>query len=381
MKSIGRRARALAAVGILVLAAGCSSRANEAMRLLTDIAAMNGSSDLEAQTPEPVRETVRIAVEDGTIDADVYRLPTGTAAAMVLVPGAAEAGRRDSRLVALARSLSRVEFLVVVPELSGLRDLEVGSGNVDEIVSVVEWSSAGGGGARPGPVAIGAFSYAVGPVLMAATDPEIADDISVLVSVGGYHDIERVVAFATTGYFRAEGEWRHLEPNPRARWAFLASNARRLENESDRATLRAIASRKIADPQAAVDELAAGLGPCGRAVYALLTNDDPRQVPELIDALPASIRAEMRALDPSSHDLSDLQAEALLIHGRSDTVTPYTESLHLDEALPPEQASLYLVDGLFHVDVDFSLADKLTLWDAAIALLAARDRIAREASP
>jgi len=50
----------------------------------------------------------------------------------------------------------------------------------------------------------------------------------------------------------------------------------------------------------------------------------------------------------------------------------------LDAARPEDQASLYLVDGLLHVDVDFSLGDRLKLWNAGIRLLEQRDRLAEE---
>jgi len=366
------------AVLFAVLLAGCSERASEAMRLLEDISARGGPSTLKEKTRAPERRTLAIPAAGATLAADLYTSPAGSHATLILVPGAAKAGKDDPRLVALANSLARVRFAVVVPELSGIREYRVGSADVRELVAVAAWLRDRPDIAPGTKAGMAAISYAVGPMLIAALDEAVRRDIGFLVSVGGYYDIRHLVTFVTTGYFREDGEWQHIEPQPLARWAFLASNAHRLQNEADRERLTRIARRKLDDPNAPVEDIAARLGPSGRAVYDLLTNDDHERVPALIAELPETIRAEMRALDPSGHDLDELAADVILIHGRGDRVIPYTESVLLDAALPEDQASLYLVDGLFHVDVDFSLGDRLKLWNAGIRLLEQRDRLAEE---
>jgi fermentation-respiration switch protein FrsA (DUF1100 family) len=114
---------------------------------------------------------------------------------------------------------------------------------------------------------------------------------------------------------------------------------------------------------------------------ALVNNTDRTRVPELIAALPPAIRADMAALDPASADLESLSARLLLVHGTDDSVVPYSESLDLARRLGPARASLTVVDGLWHVDPNFSLADRLALWDMAIELLELRDAIPPEDTP
>ena len=108
-------------------------------------------------------------------------------------------------------------------------------------------------------------------------------------------------------------------------------------------------------------------------MLALADNTDREKVPALVAALPAAIRDDMAALDPSSAYLEDAAAHLILIHGRDDTIIPYSESVDLERRLGRDRSSLYLVDGLWHVDADFSLQDKWVLWDAAIELLEIRD--------
>ena len=54
-------------------------------------------------------------------EGDLYLPASQARAAMVLVPGAAVLGRDEPRLQALARSLARAGFAVLVPELPEVR--------------------------------------------------------------------------------------------------------------------------------------------------------------------------------------------------------------------------------------------------------------------
>lgn len=355
-------------VVVCVLLAACSPRANEAMRLLSDVAAGAGPSRLKETTPAPERSAVAYGARNG----DLYRSPEGSLAALVLVPGLARAGKDDPRLVAFAESLARVRFAVLVPDMAGLRALEVRPRDADEIADAVAWLAGEPALARRATVGVVAISYAAGPALIAAVKPRIRERVGFVLAVGGYHDIENMITFFTTGAFRVDGAWRRLEPNAYGKWVFVKSNAQRLENTADRARLAAIAEAKLDDLGAPIDDLAAALGPDGRAVLALASNTERSQVPALIAALPEAIRGDMAALDPAAADLEALAARLILVHGRDDTIIPYSESVDLARRLGP-RASLYLVDGLWHVDADFSLSDKLVLWDAAIELLELRD--------
>lgn len=124
-----------------------------------------------------------------------------------------------------------------------------------------------------------------------------------------------------------------------------------------------------------LDDLAARLGPEGRRVFAFITNRDPLQVQQLVSALPAGIREDIEALNPALRDLFHLKARLVLIHGYDDDIIPYTESVALARAVPKGQARLFLVRGLFHVDIRPGLPSRWRLWRAIGALLAERERV------
>ena len=274
---------------------------------------------------------------------------------------------------------SRVaRFQVLVPDIRNLRQLEVRADDATEIADAVRYltapSSESPAGETNGTVGIFAISYAVGPAILAALEPGVREQVGFVVGIGGYYDLEAVIAFFTTGYFRdpEDGTWRDVEPNRYGKWVFVRNNARRLSEPGDRNTLAAMAQRKIADPDAEIADLARSLGAEGRAVYDLLRNDDPASVPELIARLPDPIRSEIRALSLRERDLSHLSAQVILIHGRDDVIIPYSESVALSVAAP--RSEVYLVSQLAHVALNLSgLWDALKLWYATYRVLDLRD--------
>jgi pimeloyl-ACP methyl ester carboxylesterase len=117
-------------------------------------------------------------------------------------------------------------------------------------------------------------------------------------------------------------------------------------------------------------------------VHALFVNRDPDRVPALIADLPSGLGDEIAALDLSRRRLARLHAPLILIHGHSDPLVPYTESLALARAAGPAGAHLYLLDGLDHVDIGVpGLGDLATLLHATYRILSERDAAPRPAGP
>ena len=375
--------RFLAFLALASLVACAPARGLEAWRLLNDLSAGTGPSALKEATLTPRRAAISYRVEGRARTADLYLPAEPAEAALVLVPGAAPEGKDDPRLVATAQSLARVRFLVLVPEIPNLRALKVRPEDAHAIADALRHLAMRDDvpGERFGLVAI---SYAAGPAVLAALEPDVRARVRFLAAIGGYYDIEALVTFFTTGHYRAgpDGPWLSATPNPYGRWIFLRSNAERMESPRDRALLNAMAQRKLDDLTAPVDDLVARLGPEGHSVHALLTNTDPEAVPSLIAKLPSAIQDDLRALDLKTRDLSGLRAEAILIHGRDDAVISFTESQSLAAAIGPGRAKLVLVDNLAHVDLGpAGLTDSVRLWRAAYRILTLRDQDAAGPAP
>lgn len=306
---------------------------------------------------------------------DIYEPGEPALAGLVLVPGATPAGKDDRALVAFAQSLARVRFRVLAPEIPGLRRLRLGP---EDIGPVAEAVRALGDRMRAGqPLGLLAVSYAAGPAAAALLEPGVSERVDFTVLIGGYHDIEAVLTFIGTGYWRdgPARPWRHRKPLTPGKWVFMLSNAERLESAQDRALLTEIARRRLRDREADTGDLEARLGDEGRTVLALLSNPDPDHVPALIAALPQAIRADLARLDPRRLPLGALKSRFVLIHGIGDRFIPESESRAFARALFPGQADLYLAGGLNHVTPEpLGILDGLTLLRAANRVLELRDR-------
>ncbi len=361
---------------VLAVAACSPSRVVESADVLADLGAGAGPSRLKRTTPAPHRSSVIYRAADRSYAGDIYRPGDGGAAALVLVPGVARAGKDDKRLVAFANTLARAGFTVLVPDIENLRALKVKSTDVRGIADAVRHLTAG----RKSRVGVVAISYAAGPAVLAALQDDIRCRVGFVLAIGGYYDRLTILTYLTTGYYRErpEGPWRKGRRDPYGMWVSLLSYADVLAEAADRDALEEIVRRRVRNLNADVGDLRARLGPDGQAVYALVANRDPHRVPRLIAALPEAVRRELAALDLKGRDFSGFAARLILIHGRDDAVIPYSESAALAAAVPEGRAALYLVDSLAHVDLGpTGIADTLILWRAIYRLLEERDALSK----
>jgi pimeloyl-ACP methyl ester carboxylesterase len=373
LKTVSRRPLDLVAALILVVAMplwGCSpQRMMEAGGILREVAAI---PDLSREQPE--RRIVTFGTEGRQHEGDLYVLREPSKAGIIMVPGVAPAGREDSRLVAFAGTFARAHFEVLVPDVEGMRQARVSAADARVLADAVRFMAERN---SERPLGMAALSFALGPSVLALLEPGIEQHTDFILAIGGYYDLEQALTYFTTGYYRLSPDepWRRRELNGRAKWAFVLANADRIEDRRDEEILQHMAKRKITNPAADVSDLTRRLGPEGRSVYALMTNDEPERVADLVEALPTAVRAEIRALDLSRRPIETLDVEFILIHGRDDPVIPFTQSVTFAETMEPGRAHLYLIDNLDHVNPESaSLMDSLKMVQAVYRLLSIRDR-------
>lgn len=364
----------LAAAIAAAVVSGAAQRAYETVGLLIDLSRLGQPGARTTQAM--MRAPLSYDVDGRNYQADVYRPLTAPRMAIVLLPGAAPAGKDDPRLVEFAAWLASARFVVLVPDIVRLRHLELRADIIPQVVDTLRYVSETTNLAPQEKTGIAAFSVAAGPALLAALAPEVRDRVAFVLSVGGYHDLLATLTFSITGYFKANGQWQHRVPQDLGKWVFVLSNADALPDRSDRELLARMAKRRLADQDPSA--LAPRLGHDGQAVYRFITNTDPEKSRALFAALPPAITAEARELSPSTQDLSALRARVILVHGRDDSIIPYTESVALAHALPSVQHVLVLVSGLFHVDLKPTLVDGWQLGRAIYTVLAERDRVYAE---
>lgn len=362
----------------LILLAGCAPvRHYEAALVLQDIAAAQGASRLKQTTAAPLRQSIAYTVEGRERRGDLYlpaqlpgttlpvNLPTNIHAAIVAVPGAVPLGKDDPRLVAFATTLARAGFAVLAPDLAGFRQLSVRPADTREIADAFSYLARRTDLAPEGRAGLFAFSYAVGPAILATLEPDIRDRVRFVVGLGGYHDLPRAMRFFTTGWFEHDGQWQRMTPDDTGKMVLLYASLPYLQNDGDRVIFDRMVAERMTDSTADLSPLAADLSRDAQAVYALAANTDPARFAELLAQLPAAMRADMERLNLARYDLKPLQARLILVHGRNDNLIPWPETPALAAAAPEGLASVFLIHRVLgHVDLKFSNLFSWRFWSA-----------------
>ena len=395
----GWLAHALAFALVATLAGCAPARHYEALRVLQDFASGAADSRLKRTTPEPLRQPLAYTVAGRAHRADLYlpaalegcvapdqaSAPHCPRAAIVAVPGAVPQGKDDPRMVAFATTLARAGFAVMVPDLAGYRQLRIRPADALEIADAFAWVSRRPQLAPDGRAGMFAFSYSVGPAVLAALQDDIREQVRFVVGLGGYYDLPRAMLFFTTGWFEHEGAWQHITPDDTGRMVLAYSSLDYLAPAPDRAVFDRMVAQRLRDPRADLAPLAAALSAGAQAVYALAVNNDPARFDDLFARLPPAMREDIARLDLARHDLAPLRARLILVHGLNDNLIPWPQSRALAAAAPARQARVFLIRSVLgHVDLGVSdllswrfwreeLPDLLRLWRVIDLLLAERE--------
>ena len=268
--------------------------------------------------------------------------------AVVFVNGATAQGRHEPHVVRLGDGLARAGYLVVVPDLPGLRRGQITLGTEAALVAVAR-RVAGERAARGGRVGFLGVSVGASLALLAAERTSLSGHIAAVAGLAPYTDLEQMVRLATTGTYLRDGRPVRYRTGSFLGLALARSLVASMPASGEQRTLL---SRLRAIPDNAADPLA-GLrrspadrtGPVG-AVVALLANRDPRRFDPLWAALPRRLRRAARQLSPLSA-AARLRVPVYLASSAHDEYFPPSQSEALAARAP--DASVMITGTLSHV--------------------------------
>jgi pimeloyl-ACP methyl ester carboxylesterase len=247
--------------------------------------------------------------------------------ALVFVNGATREGRHHPQVQRLARGLARAGFLVIVPELPGLRLGEITPATTAATVRVAE-ATADRRDARGGRVALYGVSVGASLALLAAEIEPLASRVRVVGGEAPWVDLKRIVRLATTGHY----DGGRYETDPYALLAIGRSLAAGLPAGSGRLRLLAELEAVPDDAPDPVSSLSpAGYAGGARALVELLLNREPARFEELYAELPSRVRAAVRSLSPLAQ-ARRLAAPVELASSPHDSYFPPAESRALARA-------------------------------------------------
>jgi pimeloyl-ACP methyl ester carboxylesterase len=272
--------------------------------------------------------------------------------AVFFVNGVVTQGRRLPEVRRLAEGLGRAGYLVVVPDLPGLRRGEIRPETVHETLEVARAVSERPD-ARGGKVGLIGVSTGATLALLAAEKEDLDGRVSIVAGVAPYTDVKTLLCIATTGYYRKNGRLVPYEADPFLPGVTTQSLVSMLPPSEDRDTLL--------DELEEVDRLRPefltdlrGMGAEARSVAELLANEDPRRFDELYAGLPDGVRADLKELSPLAGD-GRVSAPVEMISGPQDKYFPLSETYAVRRIAP--QARISVTEALDHVEPTPSFRD------------------------
>ena len=288
---------------------------------------------------------------------------------LVIGHGVHYKGIEEPRLVRFSSELANAGAVVLTPELSDLADYRVTRSGADVLgESVRSLSERCPAGSKVGLLG---FSFAGGLALLAALDARVSDHLAYVASVGGYHDLRRVLAFLLTDTvqtlqgpterraheyglvvllyqylpsFVPEEDLPYMRPAIRA-WL-----------EEDRSRAWALASRATTEKS--------------ERVFTALATRETGAIREAMTRVLSSETDALRALSPAGR-LNEIRVPVYLLHGTGDSVIPPEETAWADKELGERPHRALITPLIEHVELDanFRIGDALDLVDFMASLI------------
>jgi pimeloyl-ACP methyl ester carboxylesterase len=277
--------------------------------------------------------------------------------ALLFVNGTTPEGRELPEVQNLARGLARAGYLVVVPDLPGLRADEITEETVSSTLEATQ-ATAKHPDARDGQVGLIGISTGATLALLAGENPEVGERVSVVSGMAPYTDIRTVLSIATTGYYKEGESYVPYKADPFLSYVLARSLVAALPSGEDQDTLRAElkeVDRLDPEPLSRLrDRSTDDLGPEARSVIELLANEEKERFEWLYAALPPEIRARMDRLSPLA-GTERLAAPVELASGPVDKYFPVTESFALARIASNQRVTV--TEALGHSYLDPSLSE------------------------
>src|SRR5215213_3829677 len=309
----------------------------------------------EAMGGEPGFEDVPVAGNPSLV---VRPAGDGPWPAIFLVNGAVREGRKLPEVRNLAEGFARAGYLVVVPDLPGLREARI-TPQTAEATTQVAREISGRPDVEDGQVALVGVSTGATLALLAAEDPALRGKVSLIAGVAPYSNIKTVLSVATTGHYRRpDGELVRYQATPFLSYVVARSLVATLPSGEDKRTLSTELEKVGRESPHPLSGLRSrqmdDLGPDARSVVRLLANRDPKRFDALYAALPDQVRHDLEELSPLA-GTGRIRVPVELAAGPHDKYFPPSQSYGLVRIAPERRVTL--TGALDHAKLNFSPED------------------------
>jgi len=282
---------------------------------------------------EPVRRTqMTISSASGPVYVDVYAPTTaappipGTRGGLIMIPGIGD-NRNVPQLVNLSLAFAHEGLVVMNMTTTTLAHYGLSAQDSDGVVQVfrvlAHWP-----GVSAHRIGLVGFSGG-GPIIcFAAADPRIRDQVAFVALFGSYFNATSLLRAVGRRALTVDGRTQVWQPNPFP-IQVLANVISETLPPAEGSRLQS-AFTPGGKPLTAQD--LARFSPGTVAAYHLLAGDEPDQVDANLAALPSQAHTLLDELSVN-RVIDQIHAPIYLLHDRSDTSVPFTESRDFAAAL------------------------------------------------
>jgi len=159
---------------------------SDAVIAAEDIIAGGRASCRKEITAAPETRNISYQAGNRRYEASLFVPREAAAGSIATISGLHKDGRDQQQVKNLGRTLARLGFTVLVPELVELRRLEVVPTNIDDIADAVMFLRDSGDFDFGHGIGIIGISYGTGPAVLAGARTDVAADVDFVMTLGGY---------------------------------------------------------------------------------------------------------------------------------------------------------------------------------------------------
>jgi dienelactone hydrolase len=320
------RRRMLGGLAVLAVAgAFAAAPVGRRLRAYEFLTALSGGSGGAAG--EITEKNLTIPGRSGPIRARLYRrADVERGPGIVVAHGVHYRGIDERRLVPFARELARAGRVVLTPELSDLADYRLTRQGVSVIEDATFYLSEQQALVSEPRVALMGFSFAGGLALAAAGKKRLEQRVEYVTSVGGHHDLKRVLRFLLTDRIDTPSGPRTSPAHEYGLVVLVYGHLEHFVDASDREAVAETFRHWLHEERPLARKAAARIAtPAGKALFDRLERSRLRELAPELERVLASRAAEFAELSPRGR-LSNLGVPVYLLHGSRDSVIPPSES-------------------------------------------------------
>lgn len=300
--------------------------------------------------PEPQVGVVDLVVQSGALrfPARLYvpRVPVHRCA--VIGHGVHYKGIDEPRLVNFAKRLAARGVVTLTPGLAELADYRVTRGGVDVLSAAVrELSSRCHGDA----VGLIGFSFAGGLSLLAAGDPSVNAHLAYVASVGGYHDLNRELAFLLTDRVSTPRGLLHRKAHEYGLIVLLYEHLDAFVPEDDLPVMqRAVHAWLTEDRASAWAWASRSTTATAERLFMDIATGKRDGIHDGLARALAEEKDQERALSPAGR-MARIPVPVYLLHGEGDSVIPPEETTWADAELGAHEHVALVSPLIEHVEI------------------------------